>query len=124
MSDKPTVIEQIEHAQNYIANNNINLDTAIPALRSMHPQLDYPKARHTLVLMVASILQLNPPFETEALARQICGNSGAYPFDGPLPRSVPFTLDHYQTRWREMANEDILIGRLLGIIPQEGTMGY
>lgn len=109
------ISDALTAAEKIIAEHGIDLDDAIMAYQSMHPQLNRADARFTLRLEIASMSDLDAPYTTDSWAQQMADKSGAFKWSGPVGNG--FTLDEYRDRWRRIAAEKLFLGRQVGLIP-------
>ena len=115
-----SVMEQLAHARKVVAERGIDLPSLRCALISLHPHLsnESPQLLDTALLGEAAIiLSLAEPWTVDSIARQLADQHGAFPWDGPVGNGL--TMDHYRSRFREIAQETLFLGRQMGLIPAE-----
>ena len=111
---------QLQHAREVVEERAINLESHRCALLSLHPHLPKENSQlldTALLAQVGVILTLSGPWTVDSVAQQLADQYGAFPWDGPVGNGL--TLDYYRSRFREMARENLFLGRQMGLIPAE-----
>lgn len=115
MADVRNAFQQgLLDGQRVIESRGLHLNSVMSAYKSMHPQVSDDMIEVTLILEVAMLSKLHTPFTTESVAEQIADESGAFPWNGPVGNGL--TVAEYQSRFREIAEEKLFLGRKLGLI--------
>lgn len=107
--------ESVADGQRILVERAVDITAARMALKSMHPRLSPDLIDTTLALEAAIVVKFRAPFTADSVAEQIANESGAFPWDGPVGNGL--TLKEYQSRFRDIANEHLFIGRQMGLIP-------
>lgn len=116
MSKSPVQI-QLDNARKIAQDRGIDIPAMRPIMRSMYPQLH--RSADEMVDMgtigqIAIISELQPPHDMGSVARQLADRHGAFPYDGPVGNGL--TLEYYQGKFREMAEELLFLGKRLGLV--------
>lgn len=110
-----TALKQVENGRRILKERGVDMAAARMALKSLHPQLK-PLMLDTVLAMEAVIAsKLQAPFTADSVAEQLANESGAFPWHGPVGNGL--TVSEYQSRFREIADEHLFIGRQMGLIP-------
>lgn len=107
--------DAVANGQRILAERGVDIVAARMALKSMHPNLAVDLVDTTLAIEAAIAVKLRAPYTADSVAEQLANESGAFPWNGPVGNGL--TLREYQSRFREIANEHLFIGRQMGLIP-------
>lgn len=103
----------IETGRRIIAEQNIDIDAAKMAMKSMHPNVPSDQLEIAVIIQVASISELRAPFTVDSVAEQMADKSGAFPWAGPVGNGL--SLDHYRDKFRDMARDALFLREVIGL---------
>ncbi|MFJ4653792.1 hypothetical protein ACIP5Y_21205 [Nocardia sp. NPDC088792] len=106
--------EAVEVGRRILANRGIDISAAKLAFKSNHPQVTDEWIEPAIALQVASFSRWLPPYTVGSVAEQLANTEGAFPWDGPIGNGL--TVNEYQSKFRDMARDQLFLMHQLGMI--------